>query len=54
MFEQKCVVCKREITSEKDEIHIMDEHGFTHNYCSKCGEEIKKKLKARDDSINGK
>jgi predicted RNA-binding Zn-ribbon protein involved in translation (DUF1610 family) len=54
MFEQKCVVCKKNITSEKDEIHIMDEHGFTHHYCAKCGDKVKERLKQRDDSIMGK
>lgn len=54
MFEQKCIVCKNEITSDKDEIHLMDEHGFTHTFCSRCSEEAKKKLKSRDDSIRGR
>ena len=54
MFEQKCVVCKKLILSENDEIHIINEHGFTQHYCSKCGENIKKQLKARDDSIKGR
>ena len=46
-----CEKCKNEIKDYKNRVQIMDEQGFTHSYCSECGQEEKNRLDARESSI---
>ena len=51
MYGIECKACKGPISDFKTMVQIIDENGFTHTYCQQCGEKIKERLKARDDSI---
>jgi len=51
MMSIKCEECKKEIADYKSMSQIMDEDGFTHAFCTGCGEEIRKKIEERDKAI---
>ncbi|GEM_PF-2926856 len=46
----ECEKCRAEI-DYKGRVQILDNNGFTHTFCGKCGEESQKKIEASNSSI---
>lgn len=46
----ECEKCKAEI-DYNGRVQILDNNGFTHTFCGRCGEDYKKKIDASNASI---
>lgn len=46
----ECEKCKTEI-DYKGRVQILDNQGFTHTFCGKCGDDFKRKIDASNASI---
>jgi len=47
----ECTKCKCKIDDYSTMVQILEDAGYTATYCENCGEEVKKRMKERDDSI---
>ncbi|MFH0927620.1 MAG: hypothetical protein V1822_03505 [Candidatus Micrarchaeota archaeon] len=51
MMSIKCTKCNEEIDDFKQMVQIIEDAGYTATYCGKCGEDVREKMRERDESI---
>ncbi|MFA5108033.1 MAG: hypothetical protein WC492_00665 [Candidatus Micrarchaeia archaeon] len=51
MLKIECTKCKAEIANYSEMVQILEDSGITATYCMECGQEARKKIDDRDDSI---